>query len=232
MKHPVDSELFFQQIHIMRTKFNRQLGVVKILDFPPVLNDSVRDKYLHFNDGVFVSAEHKASSKRMMLKAMRTKQLQTSVSYVYIDRDTGHPELAFLGSRWFELQRYAAPTDTDGVLMTTISIPASVVFQNHFDNLNGNKLLLEDGVSLTRKDLKILHYYLSGTSAGDTADKLFVTEKTVHTAISRIKTKIRFADEPDITLVQNLNRRNLIPFIMEKSDWFEYITKRQTKWTA
>ena len=225
-------ELFFEQVHIARIKFDRKLNVTKILSYPDAIAHLSHIKqYKHFDDGLFVSKEHKESSKRLLLKSIKTKRLHSSSAYAYVNQDTSRPELDFLGSRWFELQRHAAPTDTGGVIMTTISIPSSMTFQNVFNNLHDNKLHLQDDVCLTRKDLKILHYYLSGLSAGDTAETLFVSKRSVQTAIARIKNKLYLDSNPDFSLIQNLNKRDLIQFIMEKPDWFAYIKNQTTQWS-
>ena len=225
-------ELFFEQIHIARIKYDKKLNVTKILSYPDAISHLAHMKqYKHFDNGLFVSDEHKESTRRLLFKTIKTKRLHSSKAYVYLNQGTSRPEFDFLGTRWFELQRHAAPTDTGGVILTTISIPSSMTFQNVFNNLHDNKLHLQDDVCLTRKDLKILHYYLSGLSAGDTAETLFVSKRSVQTTIARIKNKLYFDTDPDISLIQNLNKRDLIQFIMEKPDWFAYIKNQTTQWS-
>jgi hypothetical protein len=39
----------------------------------------------------------------------------------------------------------------------------------------------------------------------------------------RVKEKLRYYDQPELSLLENLKQRDLIPFLIAQEDWFNYI---------
>lgn len=149
----------------------------------------------------------------MLRRTMKTKTIQTNKT------------LFSYNNVWYETLRYFAPTDTGGVILKSIVTDASEAYNGHFDNLDSptKRLVLSSNLTLSYRELKVLHYYASGRSAKKTAPKLFVTKKAVEATLFRVKEKLRYDDKPELSLLENLHQRNLIPFLIAQEDWFTYI---------
>lgn len=206
---------------IFRFVFNKQLQIIDTCDAGAQIARSWFDTDRWLND-LPISALALASgpvSQRvitiepMIRKTMKTKTLQTNKTLFGYD------------NIWYETVRYFAPTDTGGVIMKSIVTDASATYNGHFDNLDPptKRLVLTPNLTLSNRELKVLHYYASGISAKRTAPKLFVTKKAVEATLFRVKEKLRYDDQPELSLLENLHQRNLIPFLIAQEDWFNYI---------
>lgn len=196
---------------MVKIKFDCKLDIVKLIEWP------FDEKPKTFDDMNHATQEQVDSCKKLLEKTIKTKKLCNDVHY------THYPAYGC----WVALNRYAAPTDTGGVILTSIATTSDHLFSGNLDKIRNGKLYIKNNLTISAKELRVLHYYVSGSSAKNTAKELFITKKAVETAVSRVKDKLVFTKEPDLSLMQNLKRRNLIEMLLAKSDWIQY-SKDQT----
>jgi DNA-binding CsgD family transcriptional regulator len=199
--------------------FNKQLQIIDTCDEGAKIakNWFGTDRWL--NDWSICELSSQPARNRvrtiepMLRKTLKNKTLQINKTLFGYD------------NVWYETSRYFAPTDTGGVIMKSIVTDTSTIYNGHFDNLDPptKRLVLSPNLTLSHRELKVLHYYASGISAKRTAPKLFVTKKAVEATLFRVKEKLRYYDQPELSLLENLKQRDLIPFLIAQEDWFNYI---------
>ena len=118
----------------------------------------------------------------------------------------------------------------NGVFNRNIIYGLDLVFGSWPSKLKGGRLWLVDTVSLSAKEMKVLHYYVSGLSAKQTSPFVCTGTRGVEVALGRIKDKLRLDSHPDLSLTQNLNKRRLIEFLLLQSDWFNIESTYRTQW--
>ena len=153
------------------------------------------------------------------LETGNSSQFSGNGKYTKAGNDKGHI--------WVRAQGMFTRKD-DGLIMRVSTMNLNDFYFGYPDRLNqSGRLVLSKDVSLSPIELAILHYYITGSSAKQTAPRVFRSVKAVEASIRRIKEKLYLHSHPELSLTQNLNHRNMIGFIAAQPNWGDEIYRTQ-----
>ncbi len=169
----------------------------------------------------------------MRLRTQDLCQTTESLLHSFVQRDryilaTGivSRESAFMqliDGNWVLTQALKQRT-AEGQLLTQCShTPLELLYAGWANRLCQVKqqLCLGDGTVLTAKDMTILHQYLLNMPRKEIAAKAFVTVKAIEKRLTRLREMLAHQDRPDDSLHSSLYTRDLIPFLIAQTNWFE-----------
>lgn len=87
-------------------------------------------------------------------------------------------------------------------------------------NFHLQVLVLPSGKNLTRKDLKVLHFFTMGLSRKQIAHGTQSSAKSVEKRLAKIKDILDNPLMPSHGLRHLLHQMNLVPFLLAEPDWF------------
>ena len=130
---------------------------------------------------------------------------------------------------WVIVKGYSHRAE-NGVSHRAIVYGLDLIYGRWPSRLKNGRLWIDDKVSLSAKEMKVLHCYVSGLSAKQTSPLVFTGKKAVEASLRRIKSKLHLDSHPDLSLTQNLNKRRLIEFLLLQADWFNIESTYRTGW--
>ena len=114
---------------------------------------------------------------------------------------------------------FAKNMDSNAIHKAIVHDLSSLYF-GYADMVNEKgKLVMPDGFSLSAIEMKILHYTICGQPAKDVGKIVHRSTASVESCLRRLKEKLYTTTDPDLSLIQILNKKQLIQFLAASPNW-------------